>query len=223
MLRLLTQTILLLTPWFIRRRLLCLLFGYRIDKTAHIGFSLILASQIEMDAFASIGNLNFCRRINRLSLGQYAVIGSLNYITGMPEGCTTHFAHCISRRCELAVHEHSALTSRHFIDCTGGITVGAFTTIAGVRSQILTHSIDLERCRQDAKPVQIGAYCFIGTGCTILPGGGLPDRSVLGAMSLLNKSFDDPEWLYGGVPARPVKKLDQPPGSYFHRSRGYVN
>jgi len=45
---------------------------------------------------------------------------------------------------------------------------------------------------------------------------------VLAAKSLLNKSFADEYWLYGGVPARALKPL--PRGwKYFDRSVGMVD
>jgi hypothetical protein len=52
-----------------------------------------------------------------------------------------------------------------------------------------SHSIDLHECRQSSKPFAIGEYCFVGTGCVILAGSELPDYSVLGASSLLNRSI----------------------------------
>jgi acetyltransferase-like isoleucine patch superfamily enzyme len=101
------------------------------------------------------------------------------------------------------------------VDCSGGVTIGAFTTFAGFRSQILTHSIDLETNLQTTGPVSIGKYCFIGTNSVLLMGSRLPDFSVLGAKSLLNKPYEETHWLYAGVPARPVKRL-RLDLDYFH-------
>lgn len=92
----------------------------------------------------------------------------------------------------MIVGEHSAITNRHLIDCTDRVTLGRFTTFAGFRSQILAHSIDLAECRQSARPVTIGDYCFVGTDCVLLGGSALPDCSVLAAKSLLNKPQSEP-------------------------------
>ena len=116
---------------------------------------------------------------------------------------------------------HSAITNRHIVDCTERIRIGAFTTIAGFASQLLTHSINLENSRQEANPITIGDYCFIGTNCVLLGGSSLPDYSVLGAKSLLNRNCRDSYFLYGGVPAKPIKALP-PTTRYFQRESGYV-
>lgn len=54
-------------------------------------------------------------------------------------------------------------------------------------------------------PVEIGAHCIIGTGCTVLPGVSLGEGCSVGAMSLINKSL--PPWgIYAGIPARRLKE-----------------
>ncbi len=106
-----------------------------------------------------------------------ARIGRGNWITGFPLGGTRHFLHEPDRAPELHVGTHAAITNRHLIDCTNRVHLGAFSTFAGFRSQILTHSIDLGSCRQSSAPVRIGRYCFVGTGCTLLAASSLPDFS----------------------------------------------
>ena len=148
-------------------------------------------------------------------------MGNLCWITGFPPGPSRHFAHQPERRPELHVGAHAAITHRHLIDCTATVTIGPFTTFAGYQSQILTHSIDLAASRQSSAPVTIGAYCFVGTNCVLLGGAALPDRSVLGAKSLLNKAYAEELTLYGGTPARPIQALPEDT-AYFHRAEGNV-
>jgi acetyltransferase-like isoleucine patch superfamily enzyme len=69
--------------------------------------------------------------------------------------------------------------------------------------------------------VHIGHHCFVGTGCVLLGGSSLPDNSVLGAHSLLASRQEMPGYLYGGVPAKPIKPVD-PGAEYFSRPAGYV-
>ena len=118
-----------------------------------------------------------------------------------------------------------SITSRHFIDVNGGVYIGKFTTVAGLRTQILTHSIDILENRQDAKPVKIGDYCFIGTNCILIKGATIPDYSIIGAHSLVNKNLKDEYSLYGGVPARKIKsfKDEKKQPKYFSRENGFVN
>ncbi len=63
---------------------------------------------------------------------------------------------------------------------------------------------------------------ILGEHSAVLIGGSaLPDFSILGAKSLLNKSFTDTYQLYGGVPARPIKSLSRD-CKYFQRTEGLV-
>lgn len=217
------QVLLLPFPWPIRRMLLCTIFNFEISKTAHIGFSLILADKLKMKNNSRIGSLSFCKNIGLLSLDEYSSIGTLNYITGFPQNNDSFFSHRVGRKCELIVKKHSAITSRHFLDCTAGIYIGEFTTFAGLRSQILTHSIDLVENIQDCHSVNIGSFCFVGTNTVLLSGANLPDYCVLGAKSLLNKNFLAEYRLYGGVPAKEIAILEKDNMKYFHRLVGFVN
>jgi acetyltransferase-like isoleucine patch superfamily enzyme len=211
----------LLLPWSLRRSFLEKQFGYTIHPSSRIGFSWILPERLIMEANASIGHLTLCKNIALLHLGENASIGRGNWITGFPLGPGRHFATETERRPELIVGAHSAITHRHLIDCTNSVTIGKFTTVAGFQSQILTHSIDLEQNRQVSAPVRVGDYCFLGTNCVLLGGSALPDFSVLGAKSLLNKSFTETHNLYGGVPARALQTLS-PDFAYFRRTEGFV-
>ena len=211
----------LLLPWSWRRSFLEKQFGYSIHPSARIGFAWIFPRRLVMEEGSRIGHLTFCKNIDLLQLGAHAIIGQLNWITGFPSGPSRHFGHQPDRRPELIIERHAGISSRHLIDCTARIQIGAFTTIGGFRSQLLTHTIDLAGGTQTAEPIEIGEYCFTGTNSVLLGGSSLPHHSVLGAQSLLNKKWDEPYRLYAGVPARPVKELS-PEMKYFHRGEGFV-
>lgn len=211
----------LLLPWSLRRSFLERQFGYSIHPTSRIGLSWIFPRRLIMEEGSRIGHFNMCKNVDLLHLGAHSLMGQLNWITGFPLGTSRHFAHQADRRPELIVERHAGISSRHFIDCTARVRIGAFTTLAGYRSQLITHSIDLEAGRQSSEPIDIGEYCFLGTEAVILGGSMLPHHCVLGAKSLLNKTFDEPYYLYGGVPAKPIKKLPEDMG-YFQRQEGFV-
>jgi acetyltransferase-like isoleucine patch superfamily enzyme len=211
----------LLLPWEMRRRFLEKQFGYTIHPGCRIGISWILPRRLIMEEGATIGHLTLCKNISLLHLKAHTSIGNGNWITGFPLVPSRHFAEETERQPQLVVDEHSAITHRHLIDCTNAVTIGKFTTFAGFQSQILTHTIDLELNRQTSAPVKIGDYCFVGTNCVLLGGSSLPDYCVLGAKSLLNKSFDETHQLYAGVPAKSVQQLS-PELSYFRRTEGFV-
>jgi acetyltransferase-like isoleucine patch superfamily enzyme len=209
-------------PWALKRRLLQSLWGFKLHPTARIGLALVFPEELVMEAGSSIGHLTVCKGLKRLHLGEHSIIGRGNWITGFPAGGTGFFQHQPDRVPELILGPHSAITNRHLIDCTNSVRIGAFTTFAGFASQILTHSIDLAESRQSSAPVVIGDYCFVGTNSVILGGSKLPDYSVLGAKSLLNKAHEQTHQLYAGVPAKPVKALP-PDWKYFQRREGFVH
>ncbi|MEJ0000673.1 MAG: acyltransferase [Verrucomicrobiota bacterium] len=208
-------------PWPLRRAILRAVFKYEIADDARIGLSLVYPKTLVLKAGARIGHLNVCKDIDRLELGESASIGNLNWITGFPTGLPGHFEHQADRRPELVLGAHAAITNRHLVDCTERVHIGAFATFAGFASQLLTHSINLETSRQEARPITIGDYCFIGTNCVFLGGSALPACSVLGAKSLLNRAYEEKYFLYGGVPAKPIKALPESL-AYFQRKVGYV-
>jgi acetyltransferase-like isoleucine patch superfamily enzyme len=210
-------------PWPLRRAFLRYFFGYEISDTSRIGLSWIYPKKLVMKAGARIGHLTICKDIDLLEMAESTVIGNLDWITGYPSGpCDRgHFAHQVNRRPELILGPHAAITNRHFIDCTEYVHVGAYASVAGFASQLMTHSIDIEKGRQDSHPITVGAYCFVGTNCVLLGGSALPDYSVLGAKSLLNKALTEKYYLYGGVPAKALKALPHDSG-YFTRQSGYV-
>lgn len=219
--RKITYLLTLFLPWFLRRPLLNAIFGYKIDPSARIGLSWFIPKHLEMGPRSSIGHFNVCKGLDLVSIGSDASVGRLNWITGFPANDAKHFTHDVDRKPELKLDEHSAVTNRHILDCTNAIHVGAFSTVAGFRSQFLTHSIDLGNNWQASKPITIGSYCFVGTGVIILGGSALPDKSVLGAGSVLQKNYDSESTLYAGAPAKPIKEIDTSKG-YFVREKGFV-
>ena len=105
--------------------------------------------------------------------------------------------------------EDSSITKQHHIDCTDMVIVGEFTTIAGYGTQILSHSFSLEKNSQACAPIQIGHHCWVSTRSVVLPGSVLPSQSVLGAGAVLQKKYTESFVLYGGVPAKYIKKMDE--------------
>jgi acetyltransferase-like isoleucine patch superfamily enzyme len=211
-----------MTPWPVRRRVLTIVFGYKVHPTARIGISWIMPKRLVMGPSALILDFTVCRCIDLLQMDDSAIIGRGNWISGHPSDDGTHFSDERDRTPALILGAQSSITNRHIVDCTSTITIGKFTTVAGYQSQLLTHSIDLVGAVQTSKPITIGDYCFIGTNCVVLGGSSLPSYSVLGAKALLNKAYTTPHRLYAGVPAVPVKEL-RAESKYFSREAGFVD
>lgn len=219
------QFFLFFFPWRIRKYLLKKFCHFELSDNVKIGFSIILARKVILKDNARIGHLNFVKSIDCLQLNENSKIGSRNWITGFSVKDKTvikksHFSHIEDRQCVLILGKQSSVTSRHYFDCNGGIYIGNYCTIAGFETAFLTHSIDLKNNRQDALPIIIGDYTFVGTRCTILKGSKLPSYSVLGACSLLNKQYENSYGLYAGIPARYIKSLEG--YQYFSRKQGFV-
>lgn len=217
------QVALMVFPWSIRRVALKVLFGYRINRRARIGMSLLDVQVCRMAPNSRIGHFNMIRNLGLLELAEDAGIGTFNKIIGYPENLKASFSHVRNRRCHLSMGAMSGLTSRHHVDCTAGVTIGRRTTIAGIRSTILTHSIDVRENRQDAAPVEFGEGCFVGTNVIVLPGVKIPDHCVVGAGSVVNRSLPSSGAVYGGNPASERRSLHVDQVKYFHRSKGNVD
>ncbi len=220
--RILVQLLILFLPSSIRIFFLRRCLGFNIGRHSRIGLSIICADQVLIGEQANIGHLNYIGRITSFKMGDNSFIGSLNWITGISKKLGQYFSQNPDRNCELVLANNSSITSRHIIDCNGGVYIGEMTIIAGYRSQLLTHSIDLHISRQTVEPIIIGKYCFVSSGCIILKGARLPDYSVLGASSVLNKKYDKQYMLYAGIPATPKKELDSKETAYFHREQAFV-
>lgn len=210
-----------LLPWPYKRFFLQVFFGYQLHPDSYISLAWVYPKKLILQKGASIGLLTVCKGVEEILLEEYATIGRLNWITGLPLSEKKHFSHQPERLPSLILKKYASITHRHLIDCTNRVEIGELTTFAGFRSQILTHSIDIKTNRQSSAPVYIGEKCFIGSGCILLPGSALPNASILGAMSLLNAKHEEMHSLYGGVPAKKIKSLD-PQSLYFHRTQGFV-
>jgi acetyltransferase-like isoleucine patch superfamily enzyme len=220
--RALIKILVVLCPWVIKRHALRLIFKYDLHPKSSIGFSWIYPSHLIMEEGSKIGHFNIAIHLDKIVMKKHSSIGRSNWITGFSSKKTTrHFQHQPGRNSVLMMHEGAAITKHHHIDCTSPVSIGKFTTIAGYYSQLLTHSIDIIESRQDSHPISIGDYCFVSTNVVILGGAQLPDYSVLGAKSLLNKKLNQPYALYAGQPAVFVKTIDKE-AKYFTRTEPFV-
>lgn len=217
------KIIIVISPWFIKRKLLKWFFNYKIEPTAYIGLSWFFPSELEMEDKSFVGHFNTAIHLDKIKMDNNASIGQFNWITGFSTKTESkHFAHQKKERYALLhLKEHAAITKHHHIDCTNKIEVGAYATIAGYYSQLLTHSINIKYNRQDSSPIYIGDYCFVGTNVVILGGSSLPAYSVLGAKSLLNKEFTEEYMLYGGVPCKALQPISKD-AKYFLRTEWFV-
>lgn len=190
-----------------RRYLARKLLGARVAADAVVGISLIDATRIELGPRSSIGHFSVIRNLDALILEEDALLGTFNWIFGARG--TKHFVARPERTSTLVLREGASVTSRHIVDCTDRVDIGAFSIVAGFRSQILTHSINVVANVQQCEPVVIGPYSFIGTGSILLKGARFPARSVLAAGSVYSARGGEEYQIYSGVPAAPAKLLPE--------------
>lgn len=204
------------SPMPIKRMIAKYLFHWKLDPTARIGISLILTKNLIMGRNAYIGHGNVFRDLMTVTIADKAMIGQWNWFSAAPSLAGTS---SVVKPHTLELGTQSAITSRHYVDCSGGVSIGAFSTLAGARSTILTHQIDLTENKQTTAPVCIGNYCFLSSDIRIVSGSSIPDKSVVAMGAVVAGKLSCPETLYAGVPARPMKRID---GAWFDRSEGFT-
>ena len=210
-----------LLPEKLRIRFFNSVLKWDIDASARISrLTLINAEHVKMGRNSRIGACTVIKELHTVLLGDEASIGRLNWITGFPRYGKIHFAHVAGRDPSLVIGDHSSITNRHLIDCTDRFEIGRFSTFAGFRSQVLTHSIDLGLSIQSCKPISIGDYSFVGTGCVLLGGASIPSFAIVAAGSVVTDELHEERALYGGIPARMLKALEGI--QYFDRKVGRV-
>lgn len=221
----LLQIILFIFPWKIRKILLCKFCKFKMGSGSKIGFSIICAREVMIGNNSHIGHLTYCKDIDRLVIGDNSGIGNNVKITGFSINSPLvklhgHFSHIFDRKCELVIGNHVGITSNHYFDCNGGIYIGDYAQIAGLDSIFMTHSIDLSNCRQDAEPIRIGRYTFVGARVTLLKGSEIANCCVVGAGAVVGKKFKTDYMLVGGVPAKEIKSVKG--YNFFERKEGFV-
>ena len=139
-------------PWRLRRQVLRLAFGYRLHPTSRIGLSWTFPrEELVLEQNARIRHFTVIRGLDRVHVGASSVIGSLNWITGIPINWDDPVLEDYpDRRAELVLGESEGITSRHYIDCSDAVVLGSFALVAGVRYALLAHHLNVHRARRDA-------------------------------------------------------------------------
>lgn len=207
-------------PQYLKRAVYNHVFGWCIDPDCAIGFSYLDAEFIEMKQNSRIGHLNVLRGLREAHIEPHGRIGQWNWISASSEIISSKDEQLNHERGVLRVHLHAAITNRHYIDCSGGFSLGRFSTIGGVKSTIMSHQIDTSALRNSSAPVHVGDYCAVSSDVRIVPGVSIPDRCRIAMGAVVAASLPESDTLYGGVPAKPLKRIGDDP--WFSRIRGYV-
>ena len=95
-----------------------------------------------------------------------------------------------------------------YIQGVGRIFIGDYTIVAPnvglISANHQTHDLTLH----SNKMIQIGSYCWIGMNSVVLPGVCLGDFTIVGAGSIVTKSFPKGYCVIAGNPAKKIKDLE---------------
>lgn len=96
----------------------------------------------------------------------------------------------------------------NYYQAFGKIIIGQGTWIAGnVGIITANHNIVKLEKHDDPKAVIIGKNCWIGMNSIILPGIVLGDNTIVGAGSVVTKSFPEGRCIIAGNPARTIRHI----------------
>ncbi len=216
--RLAVLAIIGLLPSFLKRPLYRLCFGYQIGKGVKIGFSLIDARECSIANDTTIGHFNIVIGVQKLSIGDHVRIGHLNIFRGGDEISLGRYAEIIRMNEINSIPDPdvvnptdprfllgagSVITAGHKIDFTDRVVIGRRSILGGRNSSLWTHN------RQRTLPIEIGSFAYIGSEIRIAPGGALPSHCIVGIGSVITGALNEEGQLIAGVPAKPIKALDE--------------
>lgn len=204
-----------LTPASKLKNLILRLLGMVVPASAKVHPIVLLSSKLILDENCRLAPLSVFRKIT-LQMGKNSGIGSWNWASSAPK-----LAHLQPEHAgKLVLGQNSAITMRHYLDCSGGLILGDFVTVAGVRSTFLTHQIDVVMNQQTASPVRIGSYALVSSNCSVVAGATIGEACLVGMGTVvLGKKYPDGVLLVGN-PARVVREQS---GDYFTRTEGAVS
>jgi acetyltransferase-like isoleucine patch superfamily enzyme len=93
-----------------------------------------------------------------------------------------------------------------YINALNGFTIGDYSNI-GPNVGIISanHDVVDNEHHQQAVPIIIGRFCWLGMGCLILPGVTLGDFTIVGAGAVVTKSFPEGYCVLAGNPASVIR------------------
>jgi len=191
--------------------------GWDIHPTAYIGRSLVQVRKVTMGPYSTIGALNVLRDVDELRMAEGANLAARNRIIGIPLGAAI-FRDQPNRDPSLVMGPYSIITVGPEIDLADRVELGTQAAIAGFRSAILTHSLNLLTDRFVTGKVTLGDYGVLMSGCTMQNGTRVPAYSVVSAGSVIATKLNKEYTLYRGNPAEAVRDL--PPSLGFFKRTG---
>ena len=170
---------------------------------ARIGsLNVISADSFQADRGAQVRKLNRFRHLNRVILGEGAVVVARNAFVGAPGGLSPY-----DRLRNLYIGRDTVVTRSHSIDVTDTVKIGDDVTLAGSAIQIWSHGFDLNHVRIQA-PVTIGNHVYVGSRAIVLQGASICDNVSIGAGTVVSKPITDAGFYVSGGLTRKADTSD---------------
>ena len=97
-----------------------------------------------------------------------------------------------------------------YINASNGVHVGDFTNLGPHVGLISANHDPVDNnAMLPARPIHIGAFCWLGMGAVVLPGVRLGDFCIVGAGAVVTKSFEEGHCVLAGNPARVIRTLSK--------------
>jgi acetyltransferase-like isoleucine patch superfamily enzyme len=198
------------------------IFKYKIGSNVKIGLSWIFVEDLIIGDEVKIGNFNRFKNIPFVSIGNNTIISSYNHFTSTSVFYSERGKQEKNVNPRLVIGKEVGIALRHYFDIQDELSIGDFSTIAGIDSQFFTHQIDILNNCQSAKPISIGKYCMIGSGVKFSPGTFISDYTIVAMGSVVHGNHPELYSLIAGNPAKLIKPVNEK-SVYFNRYSGRVD
>lgn len=174
--------------------------GYKVSYTCHVGLSLISVDNLIMKDCSRIGHFNIIKNVQHFNMDEYAIIHNFNRIKsflGMYMGRNSKLgshnnisgdSQYTKGDSNFKIGELTTVTTHHIFDMTGSIIIGKNSVLAGIYTQLYTHSFDLNRDRIE-RDIIIGDNCYIGSNSIILAN--ITSNVLIGAGSTVYNNISE--------------------------------
>lgn len=142
-----------------------------------------------------------------LTFYKYVYVNILNkgkHYYPVPKGCVAQHL----RNVYIGVNSILFRTGS-YIQGEGKIYVGNYVRIANFCTLMSTNHDVYDHKIKHAKPIILHDYCWVGTHSIILAGVELGPKTIVGAGSVVTKSFPDGYCIIAGNPAKVIKYLER--------------